>query len=116
MDAIYNVAIVSYLADGGDGNKWLKEDIIERQRGIEITFMLRRVQVPFISSPPSKFSGPLDLDVMKSYLAKMSPVMKGVENRIKIFRSDHVDYVFSEANRVSATTAVFLVFILSFLS
>ena len=57
MDTDYKVATVSYLANGGDGLKILKERATRR--------------VP----------GPLDTDAFVAYIGRVSPVTQGIENR-----------------------------------
>lgn len=59
-DTNYEVAMPSYLANGGDGNKFIKQNKV------------------------NQIQGPLDTDVFLEYLSKRSPVTQGIENRIRI--------------------------------
>ncbi len=60
METSYKVAMVSYLANGGDGLKVFKERATER------------------------LMGPLDSDVFSAYIRRIEPVTQGVEGRSKI--------------------------------
>ena len=63
METEYKVATVSYLANGGDGLKLLKEKATSRLRG------------------------PLDTDVFVDYIRRVNPITQGVENRYTVLRS-----------------------------
>ncbi len=61
---VYRVATSSYLAGGGSGFNVLKEGIT------------------------SKEEGPVDKDVFIDYIARMSPITMGVENRISVLDNE----------------------------
>lgn len=50
----------------------------------------------------SRQAGPKDTDAFKLYLERRSPVIQGVEDRIRIYKGDHVDYLFYAASTAAA--------------
>ncbi|XP_046636634.1 snake venom 5'-nucleotidase-like isoform X3 [Daphnia pulicaria] len=64
-EEVYDVAMSSYLAGGGDGYKLLKGNIIEHT-----------------------LTGMLDADTIITYMAKMSPIVAGLDRRISFVNND----------------------------
>ena len=66
----YNIAIQSYLAYGGDDNKFLQDEKLEQEQG------------------------PLDTDVFEEYLRLKNPINEKVDEnnrRIKVFTGNSTD-------------------------
>lgn len=79
--AVYEVAVSSYLAGGGDGYALLKGNIIEHT----LTGINTLIAIHFglsISDLHWIVAGMLDADTIISYMGKMTPITVGLERRI----------------------------------